>query len=135
VLRAQGDGRFVEYAGGYSDMLAQLPKTAESRNSPSQKRKQGSAAAPRPRAGRQAPQRRLSFHEQHALKTLPGEIASLESKIAELHQRLADAGLYARDPAAFAAASAKLAKLEAGLSQAEERWLELSILQDEFGRS
>ncbi|HEX3652309.1 MAG TPA: ABC-F family ATP-binding cassette domain-containing protein [Rhizomicrobium sp.] len=135
VLRAESEGRFVEYAGGYSDMLAQLPKTAESRNSPSQKRKQGSAAAPRPRAGRQAPQRRLSFHEQHALKTLPGEIASLESKIAELHQRLADAGLYARDPAAFAAASAKLAKLEAGLSQAEERWLELSILQDEFGRS
>ncbi|HEY1962512.1 MAG TPA: ATP-binding cassette domain-containing protein, partial [Rhizomicrobium sp.] len=134
VLRAEGDGRFVEYAGGYSDMLAQLPKPADTRNGPSPKRKQGSAVAPRPRAERQAPQRRLSFHEQHALKTLPGEIAALESEIAALQQRLADAGFYTRDPAAFAAASAKLKQWEAALSQAEERWLELAVLQGELDR-
>jgi ATP-binding cassette subfamily F protein uup len=108
VLRAEGEGRFVEYAGGYSDMLAQLPKTAESRNSPLPKRKQASAVAPRPRAERQEPQRRLSFHEQHALKTLPEEIASLEREVTALQQKLADPGLYARDQAAFAAASATL---------------------------
>jgi ATP-binding cassette subfamily F protein uup len=135
VLRAEGDGRFVEYAGGYIDMLAQLPKTAEPRNSPSPKGKQGSAVAPRPRAERQASQRRLSFHEQHALKVLPGEIASLESEIAALQERLADAGLYARDPDAFAATSAKLRDCEAALSQAEERWLQLAVLQDELGRA
>jgi ATP-binding cassette subfamily F protein uup len=133
VLRAEGDGRFVEYAGGYSDMLAQFPKKPETRNNPSLKRKQASAATPRPRAERQGPQRRLSFHEQHALKTLPGEIAALETEIAALQQRLADAGFYARDPEAFAVASAKLAKVEAALSQAEQRWLELAVLHEELG--
>jgi ATP-binding cassette subfamily F protein uup len=135
VLRAEGDGRFVEYAGGYSDMLAQLPKPAETRNSALPRRKQGSVAAPRARAERQTPQRRLLFHEQHALKTLPGEIASLEKEVAALHERLADAGFYTRDPEAFATASAKLKQCEADLSQAEERWLELAVLQDELGRA
>ncbi|MBV8798906.1 MAG: ABC-F family ATP-binding cassette domain-containing protein [Alphaproteobacteria bacterium] len=133
VLRVERGGRFVEYAGGYSDMLAQLPKPEET-SSASPKWKQASAAAPRPRAQRQGQQRRLSFHEQHALKTLPGEIAGLESEIAALHDRLADAGLYARDPAAFAAASAKLKDCEAALSEAEERWLELAALEEELGR-
>jgi ATP-binding cassette subfamily F protein uup len=135
VLRAEGDGRFVEYAGGYSDMLAQLPKTAEPRNSRSPARKLASAAVPRSGAERQAVQRRLSFHEQHALKVLPDEIASLESQVAALQERLADAGFYKRDPDAFAAASAKLADCEAALAQAEERWLELAVLQDELGRA
>jgi ATP-binding cassette subfamily F protein uup len=135
VLRAEGDGRFVEYAGGYSDMLAQLPKTAEPRNSPSPTRKLASAAVPRSSGERQAVQRRLSFHEQHALKVLPDEIASLESQVAVLQERLADAGFYKRDPDAFAAASAKLADCEAALAQAEERWLELAVLQDELGRA
>jgi ATP-binding cassette subfamily F protein uup len=134
VLRAEGDGRFVEYAGGYSDMLAQLPKTAEIRSSPSPKRKHPSAVAARPRTERPKPQRRLSFHEQHALKVLPGEIATLESEIAALHDRLAHPGLYARDPDAFAAASARLATCEAALAQAEERWLELAVLQDELAK-
>jgi ATP-binding cassette subfamily F protein uup len=135
VLRAEGEGRFVEYAGGYSDMLAQLPKTTEARNSRSPKKMQASDTAPRPRAERPAPQRRLSFHEQHALKTLPGEIARLESEIATLQQRLADPGLYARDPDAFAAASAKLGECGTALSQAEERWLELAALQEELERA
>jgi ATP-binding cassette subfamily F protein uup len=135
VLRAEGDGRFVEYAGGYSDMLAQLPKTAEPRNSPSPASKLTSAAVPRASAERQAVQRRLSFHEQHALKVLPGEMASLESQVAVLQERLADAGFYKRDPDAFAAASAKLKQCEAALAQAEERWLELAVLQDELGRA
>jgi ATP-binding cassette subfamily F protein uup len=135
VLRAEGDGRFVEYAGGYSDMLAQLPKTAETRKSPSPKRKVASAVAPRPRAARQESQRRLSFHEQHALKVLPDEIADLESQIAGLQERLADPAFYARDPDTFAAASAKLKECEAALSKAEERWLELAVLQEEFGQN
>jgi ATP-binding cassette subfamily F protein uup len=98
VLRAEGDGHFVEYAGGYSDMLAQLPKPTESRNRPSPKRSETSAAARRPQAERPESQRRLSFHEQHALKTLPGQIAALEKEIAVLHERLADTGLYACNP-------------------------------------
>jgi len=135
VLRAEGDGRFVEYAGGYSDMLAQLPKTPEARNMVSPKRKTASAVAPRARGERQPSQRRLSFHEQHALKTLPGEIANLEREIATLQHRLADPTFYVRDPAAFVTASAKLKDCEAALSQAEERWLELAVLQEELGQA
>src|SRR3712207_7022415 len=40
--------------------------------------------------------RRLSFNEQHALKTLPDVIAGLEASIRALQERLEDPTLYGR---------------------------------------
>src|SRR5262249_38520277 len=73
------------------------------------------------------PRRKLSFNEQHALKNLPGEIASLETEIAQLLRRLGDPGLYSRDPLGFGRASEALAEKQSALTAAEERWLELEI--------
>jgi ATP-binding cassette subfamily F protein uup len=72
----------------------------------------------------------LSFHEKHALKTLPGEIARLEGQVHAMQETLGDVGLYARDPKAFADTSSKLAAALAELSAAEERWLELEMLRE-----
>jgi ATP-binding cassette subfamily F protein uup len=132
VLMAEGDGRFVEYAGGYSDMVAQRGKGVEAREPQARARK--SAAPEKPRRP-ESRSRKMSFNEKHELETLPARIASLETEIATLQTRLSDAGFYARDAKSFAAASAKLEQAQAALSAAEERWLELEALREELARS
>ncbi|WP_046864905.1 ABC-F family ATP-binding cassette domain-containing protein [Microvirga massiliensis] len=131
VLVSEGEGRWVEYAGGYSDMVAQRGEGVQARTVEKPKAK---AERPASEPGnRSAPRRKLGFNEQHELKTLPGRISELETRIAKLHETLADPGLYARDPALFEKASAALAEAEAQLAAAEERWLTLEMLREELG--
>ena len=131
VILSEGNGRWTEYAGGYSDMLAQRgqgiatkkptrPKTAATGKVPS--------PAPEPKAGK----RRLSFHEKHALETLPQQIAKLQGRVGELQQRLDDPQLYARDRARFGEISHALAAAQIELDAAEEKWLKLEILREEI---
>src|SRR4051794_8445778 len=80
VIAPEGNGRWVEYAGGYSDMLAQRgadlsrerPAAAVEKHAPAR-----AAQAP-------APKRKLSFKEKHALETLPKTIAELQDKARRL---------------------------------------------------
>jgi len=76
--------------------------------------------------------RRLSFHEKHALETLPKSIAALQAKVRDLHERLDDPSLYARQRQAFDQASAALAATQTELSAAESKWLELELLREEI---
>ncbi|HEX3810202.1 MAG TPA: ATP-binding cassette domain-containing protein [Rhizomicrobium sp.] len=130
IVMAEGDGRFAEYAGGYSDMLSQRGSGVEAKPIPAAKREKSSA--PKERRKADEPQKKLSFKDKHALETLPTHMTALEKEIAALQVTLADATLYARDPKAFAAASAKLEKAHAELSASEERWLELEMLREEL---
>ncbi|WP_135466409.1 ABC-F family ATP-binding cassette domain-containing protein [Crenalkalicoccus roseus] len=130
VIVAEGGGRWQEYAGGYSDMLAQRGRGVEG---PAAR----PAAPPRPasRAGaaREAPaRRRLSSRQQHALETLPARIEALQEEVARLRQALADPTLYARDRGRFDRFTAALAEREAALARAEEEWLSLEMLREEI---
>ena len=121
TLAAEGDGRWIEYAGGYSDMLLQ-------RGEPE------AAASPRSRAAassapRSAP-RKLSFKDKHALETLPKQMEGLTAERARLQSRMAEPDLYRKDPAAFAAATSQLTRIERDLAAAEERWLQLEIMRE-----
>src|SRR5690606_34745698 len=116
-------GTWIECAGGYSDMVAQRGRGVEAKATP---RPRG--AAEKVPAGVAKPQARaagkkLSFHDQHALKTLPARMDALGMEIARLQALLDDPGLYARDPAAFTRHSEALADAHAELAAAEERWL------------
>ena len=126
VIVAEGEGRWTEYAGGYSDMVAQrgfgVTKPEAARN--------GRPRALDPTAPEVAPKQKLSFKHKHALETLPREIDRLTAEMARLNALLADPGLYARDANAFAEASKKLAATEALRSKAEEQWLELELLRE-----
>ena len=126
VIASEGTGRWVEYAGGYSDMLAQRPEALAVTP----------AASPRPAARPVAPAapraRRMSFNEQRALETLPARIASLQARVEALNGELADTGLYARDPDRFTAKSAALAAAHDELTAAEEQWLTLEMRREEI---
>jgi len=127
VVAAEGHGRWLEYAGGYSDMMAQRgPGVAKWAATARLAKAKTEPVAPAKMA-----KRRLSFNDKHALKTLPARIAGLEADIARFHENLNDAGLYARDPIAFAAKTAELAAASADLAAAEEQWLALEMLKEE----
>jgi ATP-binding cassette subfamily F protein uup len=133
VIAFEGDGKWIEYAGGYSDMVAQRGHGVRAAQ-------QGKPSAPGP--ARRAPEarrgpdprKRLSFADQHALKTSPARIEALNEEIRRLEHLLADPDFYARDRAAFAAAGAELAKVQRELAAAEEEWLRLELLREEIQR-
>jgi ATP-binding cassette subfamily F protein uup len=129
VIVPEGGGRWVEYAGGYSDMLAQRGADVARTAPPRQRNAARPTSAP-VRSDKPA-KRRLSFHEKHALEKLPAEIGALQAQIRVLHGRLADPGFYERDRKGFEAASAALTSAEKDLTVAEERWLELEILRED----
>jgi ATP-binding cassette subfamily F protein uup len=132
VLVSEGEGRWIEYAGGYSDMVAQRGQGVQARTAGKDAKPKGNGK-PAVSASAEAPaKRKLSFNEQHDLKTLPKRMGEIEAKIAKVQEILADPDLYSRDPARFQKAMDALAALQMELSAAEERWLELEMLREEL---
>jgi ABC transport system ATP-binding/permease protein len=131
VIVPEGEGRWNEYAGGYSDMLAQrgadLTRARLERTSAKPAKEIASVAAGRPSA-----KRKMSFKDKHALETLPKTIAALQAETKKLQVRLADPNFYSRDRASFQSVSAELGELHRKIAAAEERWLELEMLREEI---
>ena len=127
VIAAEGDGRWIEYAGGYTDMLAQRAGSRPTNFPAAKPSRRPAETAPRPAAGR----RRMSFKDRHALERLPARIEALHRTIARLNGVLADPGLYGRDPARFGETTAALAAAQHDLAIAEEQWLTLEIAREE----
>ncbi|MNL31946.1 ABC transporter ATP-binding protein uup [compost metagenome] len=131
VIMAEGDGRWTEYAGGYSDMVAQRGAGVAARVV-EKARADKPKAESKPVTSAPAAKRKLSFKEKHALETLPKEIDTLDAEIATLNAALAAPDLYGRDPNGFAAKSKALEAALARKAAAEEQWLELEMLREEL---
>jgi ATP-binding cassette subfamily F protein uup len=134
VIAPEGDGRWTEYAGGYSDMLAQhgADLTRDARKQAPPKTAKGAASGG---AEPQNPKRRLKFKEKHALETLPKTMAALLAKANELQAKLDDPQFYMRDRAGFEKVTTDLGETQRKLAAAEEQWLELEILREELAGS
>ncbi|MEE2969121.1 MAG: ABC-F family ATP-binding cassette domain-containing protein, partial [Pseudomonadota bacterium] len=73
VIASEGDGKWIEYAGGYTDMVAQrdevvLPEITETVRKPK-------FAKP---SNHTSQSRKLTFKDKHALETLPARMAELQ---------------------------------------------------------
>ena len=118
TLVSEGDGRWKEYVGGYSDWVAQRP--AVQAPSPS-------ATAPlrvetpkvRDRAAK------LSFKEQRELDALPAELEALEQEQVALGERMASPEYYKEGADALRADRARASEIEAQLAVRLERWVAL----------
>ena len=130
ILMFEGDGKWTEYAGGYSDMVAQRGAGVNAREVKVAGKRTASLRLLQP-AKPQA-RRKLTFKDKHALETLPAKMASLHDEIAKLETKLADPELFARDPKAFEKAMTRHQKAKAEITQAEEQWLELEMLKEEL---
>ena len=126
------DGRWIEYAGGYSDMMAQRKGAAEEKR---KAEKQEKAKAAPSASGSQDPSKakgKLSFKQKFALENLPKEMEKAQSEIAKREQRMADPELFTKDPAAFNTLAQEMSKLRDKLEAMEEEWLELEMLREEL---
>src|SRR5690606_37519804 len=134
TIAPAGDGRWVEYAGGYSDLLAQRGGEKLDERAPRQKKeetaakKEGSGTA----QSRSAPAKKLSYKQKFALENLPKQMAELEAKVSVLEKKMADPSFYNRDPDGFAKVAAEIDAHRAKLSAMEEEWLELEMLREEI---
>jgi ATP-binding cassette subfamily F protein uup len=123
LLLAEGEGRFTEYAGGYSDMLSQ--RGTDAAKVREKVKRAGRTRGPSQKA-------KMNFSDRHALQTLPPRIAELEKQIAALKEDLAAPDFYNRDPQGFGVAAQKLEALQQEKALAEERWLALEMLREEM---
>jgi ABC transport system ATP-binding/permease protein len=131
VIASEHNGRWIEYAGGYTDMLTQRSAAPGSLSATDRAVKQSAPDTQRKRStSRRLP--RMNFNDQRTLETLPDQIAAFQTQIAGLNAVLADPDLYARDAAQFRAAMEVLAIAREQLAAAEERWLRLEMLREEI---
>ncbi|NRG19519.1 ABC-F family ATP-binding cassette domain-containing protein [Rhizobiales bacterium] len=133
VVVSEDGGIWREYAGGYSDMVAQrgVGVTAK-RTEKTQRKSEDRPRKPKPAQPAKAPSKsKLTFTQAHLLKTLPDTISGLEKKLSDLQSQMDDPNLYSREPAKFARLSDEITKLQGELEKAEEQWLELEMLNEE----
>jgi ATP-binding cassette subfamily F protein uup len=129
VIVPEGNGHWAEYAGGYTDMLAQ--RGEDLRRAPEAKKAAAAEKAALAQA-RSPGKQKLSFNQKHALETLPKAMDALRVKIEKLQAQLNDPQLYSRDRKRFDETSAALAAAHDDLAAAEEKWLELEILREDI---
>jgi ABC transport system ATP-binding/permease protein len=120
TLVFEGEGRVREYAGGYDDWVRQ--KSAAPSTPPEPSPRAETARAPRARP------RKLSYHEQRELESLPGWIERLEAEQAALEQRFSEPGFYTQAGVEIAKVTSRLEAVHDELSAAYTRWETLEAI-------
>ena len=142
VFVAEGEGRWREYVGGYSDWeRVRAPIEPVDSKKPTQKStasasavSSGDSAAAKSSATNASATtssaavvkpKKLSFKEQRELEQLPQLIADLEAEQTSISARLADASLYRQSPSEAQQLNQRYAEIDTLLVQALERWEEI----------
>lgn len=123
------DGKWIEYAGGYSDMLAQQKEVAQA------EKKQKKASAPKTSSGKPSGNKsssKLSFKQKYALENLPIQMEEAEEKAQKIEAKMADGSFYSTDPEGFAKAAKELEAIKQSITAMEEEWLELEMRREEL---
>lgn len=132
----EGNGKLLEYVGGYTDWLHQggkWPDGAEQARAEAEAPKK-EAASPKPAASKPAAPKpaakKLSYKLQLELDKLPAELEELEEKVEALQTQVGDPSFYTKDPAESAKTLEELAELEAFLQARYARWEELEAMKE-----
>lgn len=133
VVVAEGQGRWIEYAGGYTDMISQRGADIEAQLSV--RKSKVASSNQKNRQTVKDKKQKLSFKEKYALEMLPGEIDTLQAEIRRLRVLLENPNLYIEDPQVYNVALLDLQEAEARLAVAERDWLELEILRESIEQS
>jgi ATP-binding cassette subfamily F protein uup len=116
TLVFEGDGRIVEYAGGYDDWLSQKP---EADQGPLPGRNAGRRKGKRPKSPKKP---RLSYMEKRELKDLPQKIETLESEQKALYETLSDPLFYRKTKEEIRKVKTRLLAVEHDIETAYQRW-------------
>jgi ATP-binding cassette subfamily F protein uup len=116
TIAYEGDGRWKEYVGGYSDWERMRGTNGdaadEARPSP----------RPSPRGEGEPRPRKLSYNETRELEALPAKLEALEREQAEIAAKLADPATYQDRATDVAALDARHEAIEAELTALLARW-------------
>jgi ATP-binding cassette subfamily F protein uup len=121
TLVAEGNGRWKEYVGGYSDWVAQRPAQRPAPPPVASQDPKAASGGPARRAGRE----KLSFREKRELDELPARIEALEREQQELTARVAGADYHRAGAERIRADRTRAAAIESELEAAFARWTEL----------
>ncbi|MDH3379965.1 MAG: ATP-binding cassette domain-containing protein [Gammaproteobacteria bacterium] len=119
-----------EYVGNFSDWLRHGKRLAELDNPNKPILRNEVAVAPVVKPGANKP-RKLSYHLQRELDTLPAKIETLEREVETLQARIDDPGFYDRPFAEVQPVLDELVGKQQELEQSIERWSGLEDMQDE----
>jgi len=118
TLAAEGNGRWKEYAGGYTDWTRQRPAVAPpTRASPAP----GERGVP----AREKPRTKLTYRETRELESLPKEIEALEAEQKALYAKMGEPEYYRQPPEDLRANQRRVTEIEELLLAKLERWHEL----------
>jgi len=127
TLAFEGDGKVVEYVGGWQDFLRQSAarKAADEHGLAAQ-----SAPVRERRAAKESPQapdpkKKLSFKEQREFDGLPAHIEALETEQQRLRQESESADFYKESADHIRSVLARVDQIGVELEAALKRWLEL----------
>lgn len=127
IIYMKGDGSVIEHIGSYSEVLAKISPDAEKEKTTTKNK-----TSPKNDKPKMINTRKLTYNQQRLLQVLPAQIEEIEKKIAEVTENLADTNLYQNDKERFFALSDELKELENQKSEAENQWLEISLLAEEI---
>ncbi len=133
ALEPDSQGNWVEYPGGYTDMVNQRGTGVQARKTASAQKKSDKSQKSQKRDKAQGSKSKMTYKDKHALETLPDIMAKLQADITAIETQLSAPDFFTRDPDGFNAAVEKMGKAQEILAGHEERWMELEILREEMG--
>jgi ATP-binding cassette subfamily F protein uup len=122
TLVSEGDGRWREYVGGYSDWLVQRPKPQEAAAVAALTADSAAASAP---GARDRQRVKLSYKEQRALETLPAQIEALEAEQAALNAAMAGPDYHRAGADQMRSDAARVEAIDVELAALLEQWTTL----------
>lgn len=130
IIAPEGKGRWLEYAGGYSDMIAQRKGNEIEQKKIS--KSASSQAATTPKRVKHEAKQKLSYKQKYSLEKLPSEIDALHSTITEIEKEFSTPNLYSQNEKRFHELSKLLDEKRKELETKENEWLELEMLREEI---
>ena len=122
TVAAEGNGRWREYVGGYSDWLRQRPQPVVPAAKPAER-----TAATLP-ADVPAAKRKLSYKEQRELETLPATIEQLENEQRALNQKICGPDYHRVGAEQIRRDRERSGELDALIASSMDRWEQLESL-------
>jgi len=128
TLVFEGEGKVVEYAGGYSDWAAR-GKQLKIADTPDALKQEPKAPTPETIDQKASKTVKLSYKYQRELDLLPEKIEGLESRVNELQKIIEEPTFYDQPFDKTQPVLDELSEIQAKLDQATERWFELEEMK------
>jgi ABC transport system ATP-binding/permease protein len=129
VIAAEGEGKWREYVGGFSDWQVQKARSDEMARAATNASNAAAGGGANGKGGKDNASGRnaqrsvkMSFKEQRELESLPKQIAALEAEQKDIAGKLSDGTIFSKDPKEAQRLSGRNTAIDEELLVVLERW-------------